>query len=187
MKDKIEIKENATASFSKQEDLILKRKETIKAFLNKECVDKGSLVPYFELPDINGNIFKIRNFVGAKSFVIFFYEKNNNPLSIEQVICFRKKSIFFQNTDTMVIGINTETSENNQEFSQKHNLNFLLLSDIDNEVRNLFEEDTFYYDYSQVRTTYVVDMFGYVIHVIKSIDQIHRHIEESIEMLIEEF
>jgi peroxiredoxin Q/BCP len=187
MKENIEIKKNATASYTKEDDLILKRKETMKAFLNKECVDKGSLVPYFELPDINGNIFKIRNFIGAKSFVIFFYEKNNNPLSIEQVICFRKKSIFFQNTDTMVIGINTETSENNQEFSQKHNLNFLLLSDIDNEVRNLFEEDTFYYDYSQLRTTYVVDMFGFVINVIRSIGGVHTHIDEAIETMIEEF
>ena len=180
-------KKTSSELFSELEELIQKRKSSMHEYLNNEIIEKGSLVSYFELPDENGNTFEMRNIVGAKSVIIFFYNKNKDPLSIKQVCRFRDKLIFFENTDTMVVGINNETVEQNKEFSMKHDLNFKLLSDTDNSVRDLFEENTFYLDYSKLRSTFVIDMFGYVIHVVKSTDQINRHIDESIEMLIEEF
>jgi len=188
MEEKICNKEKTSSElFSELEVLIQKRKSSMHEYLNNEIIEKGSLVPFFELPDENGNIFDMRDIVGAKNLIIFFYAKNDDLLSIQQVCRFRDKKIFFENADILVVGINNETVEQNKEFSTKHDLNFKLLSDIDNDIRNLFEENTFYLDYSKLRSTFVIDMFGYVIHVVKSTDQINRHIDESIEMLIEEF
>ena len=188
MEEKIYTKKKTSSElFSEIEVLIQKRKSSMHEYLNNEIIEKGSLVPYFELQDANGKFFKMRDIVGAKSLIIFFYDKNDEPLSIKQVCRFRDKLIFFENTDTMVVGINTETVEQNKEFSIKHNLNFKLLSDINNEVRDLFENNIFYNDYSSLRSTFVIDMFGYVIHIVKSTDEINQHIDESLEMLIEEF
>ncbi len=98
----------------------------------------GDTIPAFSLPDQNGNIVDINNYVGKKKLVIFFYPQDGSLNCTREACYFRDLSDVFEEADAIVIGISSQSVESHKEFAEKNRLKYTLLSDSGNIVRKLF-------------------------------------------------
>jgi peroxiredoxin Q/BCP len=155
---------------------------------NKETIEKievGSTIPGFELKDQNGRLFSIDSVVGKKNLVIYFYPKDNSRGCTTQACSFRDQFDVFADANAMIIGISSQSVESHFEFAEKNRLNFTLLSDKGNKVRNLFGVPSNFFGLISGRVTYVINKEGKVIYTFNSQLQIEKHVQEALRILQE--
>lgn len=89
----------------------------------------GDHIPTFSLEDNKGNWFNSDEFLYKKYFVLFFYPMDFTPMCTKEVCQFRDVNADFKALDTVVVGINGQSTSSHEKFYTKHQLNFPLLSD----------------------------------------------------------
>ena len=94
----------------------------------------GDKCPDFSLLDQNGEMVTIKEIIGEKNIVIYFYPKDNTWGCTKQACTFRDSFQDFIDLGCEVIGISTDSVDSHKLFSTKYNLNFKILSDVDFEV-----------------------------------------------------
>lgn len=129
----------------------------------------GDTIPEFSLPDQNGELFSIKEVLGKKPFVLFFYPKNNTPGCTKEACDFRDKYEDFSAKGVEVIGISGDSVKSHHRFEEKHQLPYVLLSDNKNKVRKLFKIKSSLL-LLPGRETYVVDKEGKITMVFNSIN-----------------
>lgn len=82
----------------------------------------------FSLPDKNGKIFNLFDFVG-KWVVLYFYPRDNTPGCTVEALGFRDNLKEFKKRNAVIIGVSKDSQKSHQNFCEKYDLNFLLLSD----------------------------------------------------------
>ena len=127
----------------------------------------GTKAPAFTLPDKDGNMVSLTDFVGKK-VVLYFYPKDNTPGCTKQACAFAGAYEGFRSEDIAVIGISKDSTASHQRFAEKYNLPFILLSDPDRQAIEGFDvwkEKKLYGKVSMgvVRTTYVIDEEGTIL------------------------
>jgi thioredoxin-dependent peroxiredoxin len=148
-------------------------------------VKVGDTVPDFSLPDKNGKIFHLADYLGTKTLVIYFYPKDETKGCTSEACTFRDDYSKFVNSDTEVIGISGDDPASHTKFAANHNLPFVLLSDEKNEVRTLFGVPSNMLGLIPGRVTYVVDKNGIVKLVFNSQTQFDKHAEEALKVINE--
>jgi peroxiredoxin Q/BCP len=86
--------------------------------------------PLFNLPDQTGVNRSLEEFKGSK-VILYFYPKDMTPGCTLETIGFQELKAEFEKNNTLVIGISKDSIESHQKFCKKHNLDIILLSDID--------------------------------------------------------
>jgi peroxiredoxin Q/BCP len=148
----------------------------------KDKVKVGSVAPDFTLPSQSGEMVNLRDFLGQKPVVLFFYPKDDTPGCTKQACGFRDDFDEFRKLDAEIIGISSDSVESHEHFAKKYNLPFTLLSDEGGKVRKLYSvPNTF--GLFPGRVTYVIDEEGMVRHVFSSQVEAGRHVEEAVEVL----
>ncbi|MFM7904526.1 MAG: peroxiredoxin, partial [Microcystis sp.] len=99
------------------------------------AIKVGDRVPNFSLPSQTGTTVNISDLIGKKSLVIYFYPKDDTPGCTAESCAFRDSYEVFTDAGAEVIGISADSPQSHQQFAQKYNLPFTLLSDSDNRVR----------------------------------------------------
>ena len=127
----------------------------------------GTKAPAFTLPDKDGNMVSLTDFVGKK-VVLYFYPKDNTPGCTKQACAFAGAYEGFRSKDIAVIGISKDSTASHQRFAEKYDLPFILLSDPDRQAIEGFDvwkEKKLYGKVSMgvVRTTYVIDEEGTIL------------------------
>ena len=122
--------------------------------------------PQFTLPDKNGNMVSLSDFLGKK-VVLYFYPKDNTPGCTRQAGAFALKNKEIEDKNAVVIGISKDSVNSHLNFATKHNLPFVLLSDGDLSViqaYGVWQEKKLYGKVSMgvVRTTFLIDEQGNV-------------------------
>lgn len=143
----------------------------------------GDKIPTFELPDQNGNLFKVESMIGQKNLVIFFYPKDDSQGCTKEACSFRDQFEVFADANAMIIGISGQSVESHLRFSAKHRLNYTLLSDKGNKVRKLFGVPGNLFGLIPGRVTYVIDRDGKVVYLFNSQLQAEKHVEETLSIL----
>jgi thioredoxin-dependent peroxiredoxin len=151
-------------------------------FRTKDSVSVGSKVPDFTLPSQWGEMVNLRDFVGSKPVVLFFYPKDDTPGCTKQACAFRDDYEKFGKLDAEVIGISSDSVESHKRFASKHDLPFTLLSDEKGKVRRLYGVPSTFGLFPG-RVTYVIDEEGVVRHVFSSQLGVERHVEEALKAL----
>jgi peroxiredoxin Q/BCP len=146
-------------------------------------IEVGSQIPEFTLPDQNGKEFNIKDFIGKKNLVIYFYPKDDTPGCTKEACYFRDQYEIFNNADAMVIGISSQSVLSHKKFADKYNLTFTLLSDEKSKVRKLFGVPSF--AFLPGRVTYVADKKGMVHYIFNSLSEATRHVDEALRILKE--
>ncbi len=141
----------------------------------------GAKIPLFTLPDSQGNPFAIKELIGKKPFVIYFYPKNNTPACTTEACDFRDSYQDFIALGAEVVGISADSVKSHARFEQKHNLPFILLSDTKNKVRKQFKIKNSLL-LLPGRETYVVDKAGTVIMVFNSMNAA-EHMKRALKAL----
>ena len=97
----------------------------------------GEKAPNFTLPDKNGNMISLSDFLGKK-VVLYFYPKDNTPGCSKQACAFQGLLKGFKNKGVEVIGISKDSTASHQKFSDKYGLEFTLLSDVERKAIELY-------------------------------------------------
>lgn len=147
-------------------------------------IQVGDRVPEFSLKDQDDNIFNIKEYLGKKKMVIYFYPKDGSLTCTRQACYFRDLSDVFEETGTMVIGISQQSVESHKKFTEDNNLNFTLLSDPDNSVKKLFGVPSQLFGFIPGRVTYVVDRSGKIVYVLDSQRDVQKHVDESLKICL---
>ena len=124
----------------------------------------GDKAPEFTLKDKNGNDVSLSDFLGKK-VVVYFYPKDNTPGCTRQACAFAVNYSEFQKRNIEVIGISKDGVASHVKFAEKHNLNFILLSDpalTAIKAYGVWQEKKLYGKVSMgvARTTFIIDEQG---------------------------
>lgn len=129
-------------------------------------LDIGMKAPLFALPDKDGNIVSLSDFLGKK-VVLYFYPKDNTPGCTRQACAFGENYEAFQAKNTVVIGISKDSTASHLRFAEKYRLPFILLSDPELQAiqaYGVWQEKKLYGKVSMgvVRSTYLIDEQGMI-------------------------
>lgn len=144
-------------------------------------IEVGDKVPSFTLNDQNGNLYTV-NSTSGKPMVIYFYPKDDTPGCTKQACKFRDEFEKFKDLEVTVIGISADNVASHKRFEEKYNLPFVLLADVNNEVRKLFGVSKSMI-FLPGRVTYVIDKNGVVQYIFNSQFKTEEHIENALKKL----
>jgi peroxiredoxin Q/BCP len=146
------------------------------------AIKVGDRVPNFSLPSQTGTTVNVGDLIGKKSLVIYFYPKDDTPGCTAESCAFRDSYEVFTDAGAEVIGISADSPQSHQQFAQKYNLPFTLLSDSDNRVRKLFGVPSTLFVLPG-RVTYIIDKQGIVRHIFDSMLDFKAHVTESLNTI----
>lgn len=141
----------------------------------------GDKVPFFEGKTQTGEDFKWSDYIG-KPLVVYFYPKDNTPGCTTQACSFRDQYQDFQDLGAEVIGVSGDSEDSHDKFAKKHNLPFLLLSDVNRKIRTLFGVPSHFFGLLPGRVTYIIDKEGKVVLIFNSI-KAANHIPAALEAI----
>ena len=147
-------------------------------------VSVGDTAPDFTLPSQSGESVTLKDFIGQKSVVLYFYPKDDTPGCTTEACAFRDSYEVFKDAGAEVIGVSDDSPNSHQKFAAKHRLPFILLSDSGKQLRKLYGVPSTL-GLLPGRVTYVIDKTGVVRHIFNSQLNFKGHIEESLKTLQE--
>ena len=125
---------------------------------------EGDTAPDFTLPDDTGREVSLQDFAGQR-VLVYFYPRANTPGCTTQACDFRDSIADLNDLDVTVVGISPDKPEKLAAFREDHDLNFVLLSDVDKQVMTewgAFGEKKNYGKVVQgvIRSTFLVEPDG---------------------------
>jgi peroxiredoxin Q/BCP len=99
-----------------------------------QALQVGDYVPEFEALADDGGVWKLRDHLGQRVMVIFFYPSDFSFCCTRQAERYRDAQKEFATLDVDVIGISCDTQESHQLFKTAHALNYTLLADQDGSI-----------------------------------------------------
>lgn len=148
-----------------------------------EPLKVGSKVPEFTLPDQNGKMFDIKNYLGKKNIVLFFYRKDFTSVCTEEVCSFRDSYNDFTEKDAVVAGISSQSVKSHKEFADKYKINYPLLSDENDKVREMFGAKPEMNEDTPGRVTYIINKTGKIVYIYSAQNEGKKHEEEALKAL----
>ena len=145
------------------------------------AIQIGDKLPSFKATKQDGTNFESAS-IHEKPVVIYFYPKDFTPGCTTQACSFRDAYQDFQDLGAEVIGVSGDSATSHQNFQQKYNLPFILLSDADRKLRRLFGVPNALFGLLPGRVTYVFDAKGYCIYIFDSMS-VKNHIEKALKAI----
>ncbi len=146
----------------------------------------GSRAPAFSLPNENGQVVKLSELKGKK-VVLFFYPKDNTSGCTKEACSFRDGLKAIRKKGAVVLGVSADSIASHQNFSQKFEFNFPLLSDESKtmiQAYGVWKEKSMYgRKYMGIeRTTVLIAKDGTISHVFPKV-KVEGHYEEVLQAL----
>jgi thioredoxin-dependent peroxiredoxin len=149
---------------------------------------KFSTAPDFTLPDQNGIDRSLVDYRG-RWVVLYFYPRDNSLNCIREACRFRDEyQIIGQFGNAEVIAINKASVRSHKRFSDKHRLNFLVLSDAGHKVTSLYgawrsnSGKLVDMAFGTRRNTYIIDPVGDIVKTYLGVST-KNHVEQIISDL----
>jgi peroxiredoxin Q/BCP len=129
----------------------------------------------------------LKDFIGRKHLVLYFYPKDATPGCTMEACGFREAYPHFEERDTVVLGVSRDGVDTHEKFSSKHRLPFLLLSDPKAEVctaYGVFGTKSFLgREFLGIhRTTFVIDRGGTIRGVFPKV-KVREHAQEVLRFI----
>lgn len=150
----------------------------------KGKVKVGDKAPDFTLPDQSGAMVNLRDYVGSKIIVLYFYPKDFSRGCTAEACAFRDSYDVFVEAGAQVLGISSQSVDSHNRFALVNKLPFVLLSDESGKVRKLYGVPSTLGILSG-RVTYIIDRKGIVRHVFSSQLNATKHVEEALRIVKE--
>jgi peroxiredoxin Q/BCP len=144
----------------------------------------GDIAPDFTLPDQTGSMVSLKDFVGSKIIVLYFYPKDFSRGCTAEACTFRDSYDVFVEAGAQVIGISSQSVDSHNRFAILNKLPFILLSDEGGKVRELYGVPSSF-GLLPGRVTYIIDKKGIIRHVFSSQLNPTKHVEEALRIVKE--
>lgn len=125
----------------------------------------GTIAPAFTAKDTDGKTVSLADFAG-KTVVLYFYPKDDTPGCTKEAKSFRDAHEEYQGKDMVVLGVSTDNEASHKKFTEKYDLPFQLLADVDGAITKAYDVDGGGY---AKRVTYVIDGTGKVAQVYEKV------------------
>ncbi len=129
-----------------------------------------------------GDTVALSEFLGKKNVVLYFYPQDESVGCTREACSFRDSYDVFTSLGAEVLGVSSQSVESHKSFATHHGLPFILLSDADNKVRQLYGVPASM-GIIPGRVTFIIDKKGVVRHVFSSQLQPEKHVQEAKEVL----
>lgn len=150
----------------------------------KGKVKVGDKAPDFTLPDQTGNMVNLRDFIGNKIIVVYFYPRDFSRGCTAEACAFRDSYDVFVEAGAQVLGVSSQSVDSHNRFAIVNKLPFVLLSDEHGKIRELYGVPSTLGLFSG-RVTYIIDKQGIIRHVFSSQSHPTKHIEEALKIVRE--
>ena len=146
-------------------------------------LETGKKAPDFTLPDQNGDMHSLTDYLGKK-VILYFYPKDNTSGCTKQACGFGELLPQFTEKGAVILGVSKDSVASHKKFEEKFSLPFTLLSDTELNVikaYDVWKEKKNYGKVSMgvVRTTYLIDEKGVIV---KAFDKV-KAAENPAQML----
>jgi thioredoxin-dependent peroxiredoxin len=133
----------------------------------------GDQAPDFELPDQDGRAVKLSYFHGQR-VVLYFYPKAETPGCTDQACGVRDHRAHYERAGAVVLGVSPDPVAKLKRFTDKHGLDFQLLSDEQHAVADAYgvwvQKSMYGRTYfANERTTFIIDPDGRVGEVLRKV------------------
>ena len=147
----------------------------------------GDKAPEFSLPSSTGETISLKDYLGEKRVVLYFYPKDNTSGCTKEACSFRDELPKIDAMDTVVLGVSPDSLKSHDKFIAKFDLNFPLLSDEDKKVAKAYgawgEKKLYGKTYfGIIRKTLVIGKDGKLEHVFHKV-KADGHGEEILNLL----
>ena len=137
-------------------------------------LNEGDKAPDFNLQDTEGNKVTLNELLGKK-IVIYFYPKDDTPGCTIEACEIRDNYSIFKENNIAVLGVSADTIESHKNFTNKFNLPFPLLADVN---KNMCEDydvlvDKVIHGHTVkgiARITFLIDEEGIIKKIWNSVD-----------------
>ncbi len=145
-------------------------------------VQVGDKAPDFTLPAQSGETVQLKDFIGKKNIVLYFYPKDNTPGCTAEACTFRDSYEVFKDAGAEVIGISSDSTDSHEQFASRYQLPFILVSDKGGVVRKRYGVPSTF-GLLPGRVTYIIDKEGIVRQVFSSQLNAKKHVDEALKTL----
>ncbi len=134
----------------------------------------GDKAPLFLAKDQNGNEISLEDLKGKK-VILYFYPKDNTPGCTAQACSLRDGYDDLLAAGFVVVGVSPDSEKSHQNFTEKHDLPFHLITDTEKELMQKYgawgEKKMYGKTYEGViRTTFIISEDGIIEHVIPKVN-----------------
>lgn len=139
--------------------------------------------PNFELEGSDGKKHTLGEFKG-KYLVLYFYPTDDTPGCTTEACGFRDVNSEIRKLGAEVVGISKDSIESHNKFTNKHKLNFLLLSDPEYKTMKAYDAygDKGIFGMGTIRKTYIIDKDGKIAKIFPKVKP-EGHNKEVLEFL----
>jgi len=148
------------------------------------AVRVGDVAPDFTLRSQTGEEVNLKAVLGGSEVVLYFYPKDNTPGCTTEARAFRDSHEVFREMGAEVLGVSSDSVDSHNDFAQRCQLPFRILSDEGGRVRKLYGVPSSMGLFPG-RVTYIIDRRGAVRHIFSSQVNPGKHVEEAVKVLRE--
>ncbi|MCP3059512.1 peroxiredoxin [Myxococcus sp. K38C18041901] len=148
-----------------------------------KLLKQGDVLPDVTLTGPGNQPVRLKDLVGQKVLVVYFYPRDDSPGCTVQACGLRDQYEDFVAAGAEVVGISADSVASHQGFAAKHRLPFLLLSDAQGTAREAFGVGTSFLGMLPGRVTFVVDRQGIVQDSFESQIRVGEHVRRALELV----
>lgn len=147
-------------------------------------LQEGSVAPQFTARTSSGTVISLRDFVGKKHVVLFFYPKDFTAGCTAQVCGLRDHYEELLELDAVVFGVSRDDQASHEKFIEAHELPFPLISDPGKSLIKVYGVERLWglIDLPK-RVTYVIDKEGVIRVAAHHEFVIQNHLKEVLATL----
>lgn len=147
-------------------------------------IEIGSLVPDFSLIGSDNKLHNLSDYRGKK-VILYFYPRDNTPGCTTEACEFRDNHKQITDSNAVILGISKDSLASHTKFITKFDLPFILLSDEEKTVCNLFDviKEKNMYGKKVMgieRSTFLIDENGILIKEYRKV-KVKGHVDSIIE------
>nr|WP_305070888.1 peroxiredoxin [Myxococcus sp. AS-1-15] len=144
---------------------------------------QGDVLPDVTLTGAGNQPVRLKDLVGQKVLVVYFYPRDDSPGCTVQACGLRDQYEDFVAAGAEVVGISGDSVASHQGFAAKHRLPFVLLSDEKGQAREAFGVGASFLGMLPGRVTFVVDRQGIVQDSFESQLRVGEHVRRALELV----
>jgi len=133
------------------------------------AVKQGENAPSFDALTADGSKLSLKDFIGKKNVVLYFYPKDDTPGCTKEACNFRDNIKSLRELGAEIVGVSLDSVDSHKKFRDKYHLPFPLLSDKDKRIANAYgvlKEG----GASASRVTFIIDKEGKIAKIFPKVD-----------------